>query len=101
MTRNGKSELLFKEPKIAWTTKTSMEKLRQHLGLEATVSGRHQITIPRRLVQEFDIHPGDKIRFEWISESGGRQKVLAIISREGRRLAVLRILVRLISKRRS
>jgi len=72
-----------------------------HLGSETTISKRHQITIPQRLMQQFDLHAGDKIRFQWISGFGGKLRVSAMISREERRIAVLRILVRLTFKRRS
>jgi len=99
MTQHGKSEVLLKEPKIAWTTKTSMKKSRRHLGLETTITKRHQITIPKRLMQELNLHPGDTIRFQWISEIEGRLRVRAIISREEQWIAVLRILVRLRVKR--
>lgn len=94
MTQHGKSEVLSKEAKIAWTTKTSMEKSRRHLGLETTISKRHQITIPHLLMQELGLQPRDKIRFQWMSKSDGRLRVLAAISREAQRIVVLRILVR-------
>jgi hypothetical protein len=71
MTQNGKSRLLFKEDKIAWTTKTSMGKSRQHLGVESTISSRGQITIPKRLMEKFDLRAGDTIRYQWASESPG------------------------------
>lgn len=91
MTEHGKNEALFREPENEWNTETGMEKSAKYLGLETTVSGRNQITIPLRLMHEFSLRAGDKIRFLRMVLDGRKLRISAEISREGRRLMILRI----------
>lgn len=71
-----------------------MQTTRRHLGLNTKVSSRGQITIPRRLIREFDVRPGDTVHFLWASESEGKLRLQAAIMREGKRIATVRILIK-------
>jgi bifunctional DNA-binding transcriptional regulator/antitoxin component of YhaV-PrlF toxin-antitoxin module len=94
-----KNVTLLKEPRNAWATSQRMEKSRTHLELRTTISRRNQITIPLRLMHEFDLRAGDKIKFSWITKTGqDRTRLIGEVSREGRQ--ILRVLIRISPSRK-
>jgi bifunctional DNA-binding transcriptional regulator/antitoxin component of YhaV-PrlF toxin-antitoxin module len=73
----------------------SSKRLVKHLGLETTLSSRNQITIPMRLIKAYGLQVGDKIRFLRLVANDHKSRMLAEVSREGKRFALLRIQIQL------
>lgn len=95
MSQHGKVTGVYEPRNFKWATHRDMEKSRKYLGLETTVSRQGQITIPLLLMRKFGVKPGDKIRFTWLSETNQRPKLTVEALREGRRLMLLRVMIRL------
>jgi bifunctional DNA-binding transcriptional regulator/antitoxin component of YhaV-PrlF toxin-antitoxin module len=99
MVQHGKITTIDEEPQNSWTAKRAMEKSRKYLGLEMTVSRQGQITIPSLLMRKFNVMPGDKVRFTWLSVANNKSRLLIEMSRGGKRMLTLRVLIRTMPRR--
>lgn len=80
---------------ILTVPKRTTETMRKYIGRETRIDKRSRITVPASLMRGLNLERGDIIRFTWLSGQLMAPKLNVEILREGRKVASLRVLIRL------